>query len=96
MRRRVKSKPEKKSTKKQSPYKRLTPQQYAKALQHPKWQKKRLKVFERDKWKCVDCGDAETTLHVHHLKYTKRYPWDEPIKNLKTLCIKCHRKNHGV
>lgn len=81
-------------TKKKKSYKRLTKEQYAKALQHPKWQKKRLKVFQRDKWRCRRCKDTETMLHVHHLKYTRKYPWNEPIKNLRTLCTKCHKKNH--
>jgi len=75
-------------------YKCLTKAEYAKALQHPKWQRKRLRVFNRDKWCCTECKDTETTLHVHHLKYTKRYPYNEPMKNLRTLCSKCHKKRH--
>ena len=78
--------------KKNKPYKQLTKAEYSKALQHPKWQKKRLRVFQRDKWRCTKCKDAETTLHVHHLKYTRKYPWNEPMKNLTTLCSKCHLK----
>lgn len=74
---------------------RLSKKEYAKALQHPKWQKKRLRVFNRDKWKCRDCGDTETTLHVHHLKYTTKYPWNELMKNLITYCSRCHAKAHG-
>ncbi len=72
----------------------LTKAEYNKALQHPKWQRKRLLVFKRDKWKCKQCGDTETMLHVHHLKYTKIYPYNEPLKNLTTLCSKCHKKIH--
>lgn len=71
-----------------------TKEEYSKFIQHPKWQKKRLKVFQRDDWRCRKCGDTETTLHVHHLKYTKFYPWNEPIRNLIALCSKCHRNNH--
>jgi 5-methylcytosine-specific restriction endonuclease McrA len=78
------------------PYKKLTKEQYAEALQHPKWQKKRLKIFERDKWKCKDCGDTETALHIHHIKYTKKYPWHELDKNLRTICQNCHRKVHKI
>lgn len=84
----------KKVVKKKVPYKRLSKSEYAKALQHPKWQKKRLRVFNRDKWRCRECGDTETTLHVHHKKYTKRYPWNELMKNLITLCSKCHKAVH--
>ena len=78
------------------PYVKLTKEQYALALQHPKWQKKRLKIFERDGWKCRECGDTETMLHLHHLKYTKKYPWNEPAKNLVTICSKCHKKAHKI
>ena len=85
----------KKVVKKAKPFVRLTKAQYAKALQHPKWQRKRLKVFERDKWRCHECKDTETTLHVHHLRYTKKYPWNELMKNLTTLCKKCHKKKHN-
>ncbi len=85
----------KKKVVKKKPFKRLTKKEYAKALQHPKWQKKRLRVFNRDKWKCRECGDTETTLHVHHLKYTKKYPWNELFKNLITYCSRCHAKAHG-
>lgn len=77
-------------------YTKLTKEQYAEALQHPKWQKKRLKMFERDNWKCRECGDTETMLHLHHLKYTKKYPWNEPAKNLITICSNCHKKKHKI
>jgi len=84
----------KKVSAKRKPYTRLTKAQYAKALQDPRWQKKRLKIFERDKWKCRSCGDKKTTLHVHHIKYTRKYPWSELNKNLRTVCSNCHRKEH--
>jgi hypothetical protein len=56
---------------------------------HPKWQKKRLKILERDEWSCVACGDADSTLHVHHAYY-EGDPWDVEDKFLQTLCEKCH------
>lgn len=84
----------KKKVVKKVPYKRLSKFEYSKALQHPKWQKKRLRVFQRDKWRCKECGDTETTLHVHHKSYTKKYPWNELMRNLITLCSKCHKKIH--
>lgn len=67
---------------------------YGTLLQHPKWQKKRLKIFERDKWRCKKCGSTEKTLHLHHLKYTADLPWLEPSHNLQTLCGDCHKKVH--
>ncbi len=57
---------------------------------HPKWQKKRLQVLNRDGFKCRLCDDTETALHVHHLKYTQKLPQDEPIENLITYCSDCH------
>ena len=78
------------------PVARLSKEEYNKALQHPKWQKKRLKVFERDGWKCRNCGDTETMLHVHHITYTKKYPWNELMRNLKSLCDRCHKKEHKI
>lgn len=62
---------------------------YSKKLTDPRWQKKRLKILERDEWKCIKCGDKKTELHVHHLAYYKN-PWDIPNKLLKTLCAHCH------
>ena len=62
---------------------------YSRKLSNPRWQKKRLKILERDKWTCKKCGDVETELHVHHLEYHKN-PWDTPNKDLITLCAHCH------
>ena len=37
----------------------------------PRWQKKRLKILERDKWACQLCDGKEKTLHIHH-KFMKQ------------------------
>jgi len=66
---------------------------YAQKLKDPRWQMKRLKVFERDGWKCVKCGESEKELQVHHLAY-RRNPWESPFRDLKTLCRDCHRLTH--
>jgi hypothetical protein len=64
---------------------------YAEKLKDPRWQKKRLEVFERDEWSCQQCFDAQSTLHVHHKWYEKgRDPWDYPLESLITLCEDCH------
>ena len=42
---------------------------YQEKLKHPKWQKKRLEILQRDEFKCVHCLDGESTLHVHHNMY---------------------------
>lgn len=62
---------------------------YSEKLRDPRWQKKRLKIFERDGFTCCRCGDSNEELQVHHLKYTSN-PWDESDINLITLCKTCH------
>lgn len=62
---------------------------YLEKLKDPRWQKKRLEILNRDEFRCVHCSDTETTLHVHHKKYTNE-PWDAPNKDLETVCEHCH------
>ncbi len=70
----------------------MTKQSYADKLQDPRWQRKRLKILERDKFKCKKCGDEETTLHVHHKIYKKgKDPWEYDNSDLITLCEDCHK-----
>jgi len=64
--------------------------------QHPHWQKKRLKIFNRDKWECVCCGSTNTQLHVHHLYYKKDlHIWEYDNEALITVCNKCHKILHN-
>lgn len=67
---------------------------YAEKLLDPRWQKKRLKILERDKFSCVWCGDTETTLHVHHLVYMVKNPWESDDDHLISLCKDCHDIYH--
>lgn len=62
---------------------------YSEKLRNPKWQRKRLEILQRDDFTCCLCGDKETELHVHHLKYTGE-PHEAPSDNLETLCKHCH------
>lgn len=62
---------------------------YSEQLAHPKWQRKRLEILERDNFTCTLCGDTETTLHIHHEKYGK-FAWSVNNKYLKTRCSHCH------
>lgn len=64
---------------------------YSEKLKDPRWQKLRLKVFNRDKWTCQICKTKDRTLHVHHTIY-KKEPWDAPIQSLVTLCEDCHER----
>lgn len=64
---------------------------YIEKLKDPRWQKKRLEIFERDEWYCQICFDNEATLNVHHKYYIwKADPWDYPDDALITLCEECH------
>ena len=68
---------------------------YAQKLKDPRWQKKRLKILERDKFTCRSCEDASRTLHVHHLYYDKDLkPWENEDDDLVTLCEDCHEIMH--
>lgn len=64
---------------------------YWKKLRDPRWQKRRLKIMERDAWTCQHCGAQHHTLEVHHLFYIRdTEPWDYPDEVLITLCEFCH------
>jgi hypothetical protein len=72
---------------------------YSRKLRDARWQRVRLKIMERDGWRCQagDCRSPEnTTLHVHHKQYLpQREPWDYPFENLITYCEKCHEAHHA-
>ena len=62
---------------------------------HPKWQKKRLEIMQRDGFKCQHCGEEDNTLVVHHRYYIKdRDIWDYDNTSLVTLCKSCHDEVH--
>ncbi len=50
----------------------------------------KLRAKMRDDFKCVRCGSPES-LRVHHKKGTKSHSLD----NLETLCLTCHKAEHG-
>lgn len=64
---------------------------YSEKLKNPKWQQKRLTIFQRDKWTCTKCQSVEKELQVHHLDYIPGIdPWEYPDDMLTTLCFDCH------
>lgn len=66
---------------------------YARKLQDPRWQKRRLEILEKAGWECENCGNASKTLHVHHKHYEwGRDPWEYPDENLECLCSECHEQ----
>ncbi|KKN50932.1 hypothetical protein LCGC14_0627970 [marine sediment metagenome] len=67
------------------------PKPYIEKLKDPRWQRKRLEIFERDGWKCQVCQDNLITLAVHHKVYLpNKEPWEYPDELLGTLCENCH------
>lgn len=68
---------------------------YSEKFKDPRWQKKRLTIFERDDFKCVSCNNTKNTLHAHHLCYIQGYdPWDYDDIFIVTLCNECHNYFH--
>lgn len=64
---------------------------YSELLKDPRWQKKRLEILSRDYFMCQECGDDESSLHVHHKSYIYGNAiWDYPDYNFITLCESCH------
>jgi hypothetical protein len=64
---------------------------YADLLRHPRWQRRRLEIMQRDDFACRECGATEKTLNVHHTVYIKgRKPWEYEDSQLRTLCQDCH------
>jgi hypothetical protein len=70
---------------------------YAEKLRDPRWQKARLKIMERDEWRCRSCRRADLTLNVHHAIYRNGFnPWDYPAWELVTLCEVCHKRHEYI
>ena len=64
---------------------------YHQHLQDPKWQKKRLDIFNRDNWKCRCCFATNVALNAHHLYYIKgNRPWEYDDDAIVTVCNECH------
>ena len=64
---------------------------YKEQIKSPKWQRKRLRIFSRDKFTCRCCKKADVILNVHHLYYkpnTAIYDYDNDA--LVTVCESCH------
>jgi len=50
----------------------------------------KLRAKMRDDFKCVRCGSTEK-VRAHHKKGTKSHSLDD----LETLCLTCHKAEHG-
>jgi hypothetical protein len=66
---------------------------YSSQLRDRRWQKRRLEIMERDRFKCRLCDSHDETipLHVHHIYYAKDMAvWEYPDDALITVCEECH------
>ena len=63
-----------------------------KQYQDPRWQKKRLKIMERDNFRCKSCQSTDETLNIHHIVPYRRDTkiWEYEDNELITLCEICH------
>ena len=65
--------------------------EYRKMLKDSRWQKLRLRIFERDDWTCQACLRKNVSLEVHHWRYEAgAAPWEANAAQLETLCEDCH------
>ena len=88
IRKKQSSKPKKKIKKKSSPF--------AYQYKTDEWMDLRERIIQRDKFRCVACGQKPKVYHVHHLlyQYGNRI-WEVPDYYLVTLCPGCHVKEHS-
>ena len=71
---------------------------YSNQLRDPRWQKKKAKILERDKYTCQNkrCQSTTKNLQVHHLEYIPGIlAWEYPDDMLITLCEDCHDAENG-
>ena len=52
------------------------------------WKRRRLAVFDRDNWRCVNCG-GRGKLECDH-KIPRHLEGTDALSNLQTLCRGCH------
>ena len=54
------------------------------------WDKIRKKVYSRDGYRCAACGATNVKLNAHHI-IMLRISNNNDLRNLITLCDKCHK-----
>ena len=65
---------------------------YAK-LDRRRWQWTRLKAFERDGWRCRECG-AAGRLEAHHEPPLREGADPYDLAGIVTMCRTCHVEHH--
>lgn len=67
--------------------------EYFEKFKDPRWQARRLEVFQRDLFHCQLCDANDRTLSVHHKYYEFGLdPWEYDLESLVTVCDVCHEK----
>lgn len=51
----------------------------------------RLRILERDGYRCTHCGDTQGPFEVDHIDNTRGPDYDQDT-NRQTLCVTCHEK----
>lgn len=77
-------------TRQQKRYERLE----QKARYGPMWEEVRIRVYQRDGFRCRACGRTKPevkSLHCHHIILLKVSKSND-TRNLITLCPECHKK----
>ena len=63
------------------------------ALDKRRWERVRLAVFERDGWRCTECG-RPGRLEAHHVRELRHGGAAYDLENIRTLCRTCHVALH--
>lgn len=71
----------------------MTKEKYAGYLQDRRWYEKKNKILALRGTYCLKCGNTND-LHIHHLTYEGKYPWDTSDEHLICLCNNCHNEIH--
>lgn len=75
------------------------PRTYAEKLRDPRWQEKRLRLFDKANWTCELCSLVRPSkgLQAHHPIYLAGLnPWDYPDEIMMVLCDPCHESRQEV
>ncbi|MDE0001741.1 MAG: HNH endonuclease [Rhodospirillaceae bacterium] len=59
-------------------------------IPRPHWRRVRLKVLDRDDYKCCTCGRRGRRLEVDHIVPMDQGGAPLAMENLQTLCVDCH------
>lgn len=70
---------------------------YSEKLQDPRWQKRKSEIQAAARFRCEDCGRADSRLDVHHCAYMAgREPWEYDNSLLMLLCRTCHARRQEM